>query len=71
MEIPAKLRFDFDEMAQLANNDPSEFARRREALIHQLVKRARQPEDLVSLQIWMRCAMVQLRAFDQAKGCTT
>ncbi len=37
--------------AQLASNDPGEFALRREELIHQLVKKARQPEDLVSLQM--------------------
>lgn len=51
MEILSHLGFDFDEMARLAATNPEEFARRREALIHQLVKRARQPEDLVSLQM--------------------
>ena len=51
MAISNELGFYFDEMAQLANENPREFACRREALILQLLAKSRQLEDLARLEM--------------------
>ena len=51
METQNRLRFDFDEMAQLASSDPVEFARRRQVLILQLIETSGQSEDMGRLQM--------------------
>lgn len=45
------IEFDFEEMAQLANEDPDEFARRRDELIQRLNTKSSQSEQLANLPI--------------------
>jgi len=46
-----KLKFDFDEMVRLASDNPTEFTRRREALIHQVMATSPQSANLIDLQM--------------------
>lgn len=56
------LRFDFEEMARLAKEDPEGFTHKREALIRQVINRPPRTEHLIDLQRTLDQASYQLAA---------